>query len=1291
LVEDVGYMFAKSAEAKGLEIACSVPHDAPVAVKGDPVRVRQIMTNLVNNAVKFTQEGEVVIRVKLLDENSEQARFRFEVQDTGIGISEQVQSRIFSAFAQADSSTTRRYGGTGLGLAIARRLVEMMHGRIGVTSEPDRGSVFWFEIPFIKQNPEARTMIDMAERLTGLRVLVVDDNATNREILAHQLTGWSMRYAGVDGGAAALRELERAAAGKAPFELVILDLHMPEMDGFELARSIRSNACFDGMPLVMLSSVSVSSDHPDRQAAPIDYYLTKPVRQSDLYDAISTAMSVTRVIERGSPSPALGQPPAALCGRVLVAEDNRVNQQVASAMLESLGLSCSIAGNGAVALERLRAERFELVLMDCQMPEMDGFAATAQIRSLQREGLLRPDLPVVALTANAVEGDRERCLAAGMDDYLSKPFTREQLGATLARWLPRSEPVAASASSPSSAAVSVSVDRAESPADEPIHRRALDAIRSLPGVDSEALVANVIGAYLADAPDQLARLCAASAGGDAQALHKTAHAMKSSSANLGAEHLAALCKDLEMLGQAGKLDAAAALLTDVEAELTRVLGALQTQVATQSEGVAPQPSSGPTALIVDDDQVMRMLQQQTLQQAQFDVREAADGEQALQMLAGPPPDLVLLDVDMPGVNGFEVCRRIRQRWDATEVPVIMVTGMDDLQSINQAYESGASDFISKPINWPILGYRARYVLRSAQAARNLRELEERQAAIVRAMPDMIFVLGRDGTYLDYKAGYGASRLVGPERFLGRNVVDVLPGDVSRQVLDGIARALEQGDVQSMVYKLAMPDGVHHYEGRIVRNGSDKVVAVVRDITLQTLYEERIQRLAYFDTLTGMPNRQQFVERLDNELERARRENRRLALLFLDLDGFKRVNDTLGHSAGDTLLQSVAERLKEKLRASDIVSRPGLEERGLHFARLGGDEFTVVLPDIQDIQVATQIAQRLQSVLDQPFRIDGEDITVTASIGISLFPEHGDDAATLLKHADTAMYHAKEQGRNNWKLYATALTTQAMSRLSLENDIRRALERGEFRLVYQPQVLAQDGTIVGMEALIRWQHPERGMVSPGEFIPVAEESGLIVPMGEWVIRSACEQVRSWQRGGVATPRVAVNVSARQVHAADFIDRVIAIITETGISADLLELELTESVLMNFDAQRLEGLHRLRALGAHFSIDDFGTGYSSLAYVKRFPIGMLKIDQSFVRGLPDSLDNAGITTAIIAMARSLGLDVIAEGVETREQRAFLSKAQCPKLQGYLFSPPVAPSEMERLLCQGFIVTPREALAA
>jgi diguanylate cyclase (GGDEF)-like protein/PAS domain S-box-containing protein len=577
---------------------------------------------------------------------------------------------------------------------------------------------------------------------------------------------------------------------------------------------------------------------------------------------------------------------------------------------------------------------------------------------------------------------------------------------------------------------------------------------------------------------------------------------------------------------------------------------------------------------------------------------------------------------------------------------------------------------------------AALIVRLRREHRELQELEGQQTAIMWAMPDLILVIDRQGVCLDYKQPYATRFFVAGGELVGKNVSGVLPTETASTILRGIEQALQRGELQSVYIDLPVDGSIHHYEARIAPNGPNKVVVVVRDITLQKHSEEKIRRLAYFDTLTGLPNRQSFLERLDRELLRARRANSRIALLFLDLDGFKRINDTLGHSAGDCLLQTVADRLQEKLRAGAFIARPALDESGLHFARLGGDEFTVVLPDVDTAEAACVVAQRIQELLGRAVLIGEQEIAVTSSIGIALFPDDGDDAATLLKHADTAMYYAKEQGRNNWQLYERTLTTRTTARLALEGDIRKGLERGEFRLFYQPQVRASDGTIVGVEALVRWQHPQQGLVSPALFIPVAEESGLIIPLGEWVLNAACSQVREWQQRGVSVPRVAVNVSARQLGAPDFLDTVAAIIVAAGVAADRLELELTESILMDPEAERIQGLFRLRAMGVHFSIDDFGTGYSSLSYIKRFPIGTLKIDQSFIHGLPQDADDAGITTAIISMAHGLDLDVIAEGVETREQLDFLQLAQCPKLQGYLFSYPLPPDEMEALLRRGCI---------
>jgi len=687
----------------------------------------------------------------------------------------------------------------------------------------------------------------------------------------------------------------------------------------------------------------------------------------------------------------------------------------------------------------------------------------------------------------------------------------------------------------------------------------------------------------------------------------------------------------------------------------------------------------PHVLIVDDDYTARLLEREALEQSGFIVEEARDGGAALDAVQHQPPDLMLLDVDMPGIDGFEVCRQIRQRWAACDIPIIMVTGMDDLASINLAYEVGANDFMAKPINWPILGHRARYVLRAAESVRTQKDLEARQAAIVRAIPDMLFTLRGDGTILDAKAGAGRRDAIQPRLFIGRRVPDVLPEELATEFADNLRRAIQDGMLQALVFTLPADGQDRHYEARLARSSQDQAVAVVRDITREKQNEEKIRRLAYYDPLTGMPNRQHFVERLEQELQRTARERRKLALLFLDLDGFKRINDTLGHGTGDLVLREVALRLKEKLRVSDIVSRPGAEDPPppLHLARLGGDEFVIALPSLDDARAAIQIAQRVRSALARPFQVEDAEVSIGASIGIAMYPEDGTDAATLLKHADTAMYHAKERGRNNWQMYSQALTDQAVERLKLENDIRKGLERGEFVLHYQPIVDTTDSRITGVEALLRWRHPERGLLEPSAFILAAEESGLIVPLGRWVLEAACAQAGAWQRAGIAPARIAVNLSGRQLRMPDFSRGVMDLVTRHGLDPGRLVLELTEGLVMDGDPALAAELHWLGAAGVHFALDDFGIGYSSIAHLKRLPIGSLKIDRSFVHGLFDNPNDAGITTAILAMARHLGLEVVAEGVETAAERDFLREAGCRTMQGYLFAPPLPAAEMEALL--------------
>jgi diguanylate cyclase (GGDEF)-like protein/PAS domain S-box-containing protein len=456
--------------------------------------------------------------------------------------------------------------------------------------------------------------------------------------------------------------------------------------------------------------------------------------------------------------------------------------------------------------------------------------------------------------------------------------------------------------------------------------------------------------------------------------------------------------------------------------------------------------------------------------------------------------------------------------------------------------------------------------------------------------------------------------------------------------------------------------------RAVRDSDGNIVlheGTVEDITDRKVAEDRAQFLAYYDALTGLPNRTLLRDRLETALASARRRNEKIAVLFLDLDRFKVINDSLGHSIGDLLLQEVAERLKKWARAQDTV------------ARIGGDEFIIALIAIRDLADAAVAAERILAALTDEFVVQGHCFRVSCSIGVSIFPDHGADAESLIKNADAAMYCAKDQGRNNFRFFTHEMNKQVTERLTLENGLRLALERNELFLMYQPQMEIATGRIIGLEALVRWRHPESGLVPPDKFIPVAENCGLILPIGEWVLRTACSQARIWQDEKLPALPVAVNVSAVQFRQQGFRDLIRRVLHETGLDAQYLELELTESLLLSNANMIFSVLQELKQMGLKLAIDDFGTGFSSLSYLRQFPVSKLKIDRSFVRDVSLNSDDAAITTAIISMARSLNLKVIAEGVENEEQMLFLRAHHCDEIQGYYFSKPLTVEQVTEKL--------------
>jgi diguanylate cyclase (GGDEF)-like protein len=680
-----------------------------------------------------------------------------------------------------------------------------------------------------------------------------------------------------------------------------------------------------------------------------------------------------------------------------------------------------------------------------------------------------------------------------------------------------------------------------------------------------------------------------------------------------------------------------------------------------------------TVLVADDDPVMRMLMLEMLKQVGLDAIEAADGHAAVASFQQNMPDLVLLDVDMPQLDGFAVCRAIRKiEKTRSTVPIIMVTGGDDLEAVTQAYEDGATDFVSKPINWPILGHRVLYVLRASDAIVRLRIADAQNRAVLAAIPDTFFRLSADGYYLDYEQGHNPGAAFSEENCVGRHVRDVLPRQIAGRLLEQLGSVLSSHAIRAVDYELSRRGEVHHFEARLVGTGAGEVLGLVRDISERKRTEEQIRRLAYCDSLTGIPNRQAFLETLERELQRSASEQRKFAILFMDLDSFKRINDTLGHNVGDQLLRIVSERLHETIRPGDHVAQ--LQSS---LARLGGDEFTILIPDLDRAEDALNVAHRVKDAMRRPFLLEGHEIFVTASIGISLYPEDGEDCNSLLKYADTAMYHAKNCGKNNAKLYSSSLTMQIMSHVKLEVGLRKALQNDELYLLYQPQVDVPSAQIVGVEALVRWRHPEHGVIPPTDFIPLAEETGLIVPIGEWVLRTACLQARAWQRQCSRPIRMAVNLSARQFKDENLAQIVLAVLSDTGLEPRLLELELTEGALMDDALATLATLEQLRGIGVFLSIDDFGTGYSSMNYLKRFDVRALKIDKTFISGLPQDSENAAITRAIIAMAHGLKMIVVAEGVETDEQLSLLRQFGCDMAQGYFLGRPSSQESITEML--------------
>jgi len=684
---------------------------------------------------------------------------------------------------------------------------------------------------------------------------------------------------------------------------------------------------------------------------------------------------------------------------------------------------------------------------------------------------------------------------------------------------------------------------------------------------------------------------------------------------------------------------------------------------------APQSATEKPLLLLVDDMPANLHVLAAALKADYRLKTATSGPDALAVAARTEdrPELILLDVMMPVMSGIEVMRRLREQQATHDIPVIFVSADTSEQSQLDGLELGADDYLTKPVVSSVLRARVKNLLARKRTERQLRLA----AHVFEHSGEAIMITDRENRIIEINSAF--------TRLTGYNV-DEVRGKNPRILSSGRTRPEEYRAMWQAIRTDGLWQGElwdRHKHGRVypklatistVKNAFGEIdfyIANFSDISYQKEVEAHIRHLAHHDALTGLPNRLHLTIALEQALAEAHRTGSQLAVMFIDMDRFKTINDTLGHHVGDQMLIEVANRLRDCVRESDIV------------ARLGGDEFVVALTGMTTSSAAAPVVGKVLASLARPYEVAGHVLHSSPSIGISVFPMDGEDLATLMKNADTAMYHAKEQGRNNAQYFTATMNATASARLELENALRGALDAGQFELHYQPQVCSTSGRVCGVEALLRWRHPERGIISPLDFIPIAEEAGLIEPIGAWVLDEACRQIALWRSEGIKGVSMAVNLSAHQLRAAQFVEQVRNILARHGLRKNELELEITESVAMAHPERAIEQLLALRTLGVRLAIDDFGTGYSSLAYLKNLPIHALKLDRSFVRDIETDPNDAAISSATIALAHTLSLKVVAEGVENVTQQKLLVDLDCDVLQGYLFGKPMPAAELtERL---------------
>lgn len=675
----------------------------------------------------------------------------------------------------------------------------------------------------------------------------------------------------------------------------------------------------------------------------------------------------------------------------------------------------------------------------------------------------------------------------------------------------------------------------------------------------------------------------------------------------------------------------------------------------------------PTAIVADDDELGRLLLTEAATAAGLVSQAFDNGRDALQAALESPAAMVLLDVSMPGMDGLSVCRRLRADPRFEGVPIVIVTGHDDSEDVSKAFDAGATDFVSKPVNWALLPRRLEYILRNAEASRALSQRMSQVRTLVEALPDSLWVVSPAG-----EIRWSSDARLATHR---HDVADAEESDTAiapqaqmPELLAAVRRTSVDGQPRKMEIRVHDDVTPRSYEIRLSQREGGDVVVVRRDTTERTLAAERIERLAYFDPLTDLANRHCFLDRAASWMAQAEETGQTVALIYMDLNSFKRVNDTFGHAVGDAVLRTVASRLNNVVGGFDI------EGAQLLVSRLGGDEFVVVVRADDARGAGMRIGARCRTVLAQPIEFDALEFHCAPSIGMAVFPDDGHDVATVLKHADTAMYQSKADGAEGVVAYSAVMSARLRDWLALEARLRRAVRDEMLHIEFQPKFRLLDGRLVGAEALLRWRDEEHGDVSPARFVEIAEDSGLIMEMSSWVVRAVCRQLRHWLDQGISIP-IAINCSAKEVMHGDPAGVIAAEAANAGIPASLIEVEITESLLVSDSVGVQKVLQSLRQLGCRIALDDFGTKYSSLSYITRFPPDRIKIDKVFVQNLDRSPGDAAIASAILSLASSLNLTVTAEGIEREQQLQWLRERGCHEGQGFLLSRPLPPHEFTR----------------